>query len=29
MKENDIADIVTEHKNDFEKIEDIEVTVPF
>lgn len=29
MKENDITEIVTEDKKDFEKIPDIKVTVPF
>ena len=29
MKENDINEIVTENKKDFEKIPDIQVIVPF
>lgn len=29
MKENDITEIVTENKKDFEKVPDIKVTVPF
>lgn len=29
MKENDITEIVTENRKDFEKIEDIKITVPF
>ena len=29
MKENDLTEIVTENKKDFEKIPDIEVMVPF
>ena len=29
MKENDITEIVTENKKDFEKVPDIKVTIPF
>ena len=29
MKENDIVEIVTENKIDFEKIPEIKVTIPF
>ncbi|MEW6417359.1 MAG: PIN domain-containing protein [Nitrospirota bacterium] len=29
MKENDITEIVTENKKDFEKVPDIKITVPF
>lgn len=29
MKENDITEIITENKKDFEKIEGLKVTVPF
>lgn len=29
MKENEITEIVTENKEDFEKISDIKVIIPF
>lgn len=29
MKENDVLEIVTENKNDFERIPEIKVTIPF